>query len=359
MSGNSFGTIFKITTFGESHGVGVGVVIDGCPSGLAISEGEIQIELDRRKPGQSKITSQRQENDRVKIISGVFEGKTLGSPILLLVYNQDSKSEDYLPFKDIYRPGQADYTYQMKYGIRDWRGGGRASGRETLARVAAGAIAKKYLKEKLGIEILSYVEQVGDIKAELDQNLVTRELIESNIIRCPDTKIAFKMVDLIDKVKEDGDSIGGVVRGLIRNTPVGLGEPVFDKLSADLAKGIMSIGAVKGFDMGVGFNGVELRGSQYNDEMVAFKTKIQANTNRSGGTLGGVSNGETIYFRVAVKPTPSINLEQNTVNVNRQNVKLNISGRNDPCILPRIVPVIEAMSALVIMDHYLRYKSQI
>lgn len=356
MAGNSFGNSFRVTTFGESHGVAVGVVIDGCPPGLVISESEIQVELDRRKPGQSKVTTQRHEADQVKILSGIFEGHTTGTPILLLVHNQDAKPDDYLPLKDIYRPGHADYTYQIKYGIRDWRGGGRASGRETLARVAAGAIAKKYLKEKLGIEILSYVEQVGGIKLVIDANQVTRDLVESNIIRCPDKNVADKMINLIDRVGTAGDSIGGIVKGIIRNVPVGLGEPVFDKLSADLAKSIMSIGAVKGFDIGAGFDGVELTGSQYGDELTTQKAQVHSLSNRAGGVLGGISNGETIYFRAVIKPTPTVRKELDTININQQSVKLNARGRHDPCILPRVVPVVEAMAALVIMDHYLRYK---
>lgn len=359
MAGNTFGHLFRITTFGESHGGAVGVVIDGCPPGLEISEEEIQKELNRRRPGQNAIISSRNELDKVHVLSGIFDRKTTGTPILLLVYNKDAKPEDYVNLKDLYRPGHADYTYQKKYGFRDWRGGGRASARETLGRVAAGAIARKYLKKKLGIEILSYVEQVGDIKANIDFNSVTVDMIESNIVRCPDISTAEKMIELIKKVKAEGDSIGGVVRGIIRNVPIGLGEPVFDKLPADLAKAMMSINAVKGFEIGSGFEGVKLKGSQYNDEFYKTKKgKIRTKTNNAGGTLGGISNGETIYFRIAFKPVSTIKKPQRTVNINNEEVVLKASGRHDPCVLPRAIPIVDAMSALVILDHYLRHKAQ-
>lgn len=356
MAGNTFGHLLRITTFGESHGGAVGVVIDGFPSGFAISEEEIQKELDRRRPGQTAITSPRNEPDKIHIFSGVFNGKTTGTPILLLAYNKDAKPEDYLNLKDLYRPGHADYTYQKKYGIRDWRGSGRASARETLGRVAAGAIAKKYLKEKLGIEILSYVEQVGEVKTDIDFNSVTVDMVESNIVRCPDTSTAEKMIKLIKRVKAEGDSIGGVIRGIIRNLPIGLGEPVFDKLPADLAKAMMSINAVKGFEIGLGFEGVKLKGSQYNDEFYKTKEgKIRTKTNNAGGTLGGISNGEIIYFRIAFKPVSTIKKPQRTVNINNEEVVLKASGRHDPCVLPRAIPIVDAMSALVILDHQLRY----
>lgn len=359
MAGNTFGHLFRITTFGESHGGAVGVVVDGCPPGLEISQEEIQKELDRRRPGQSAITSPRKEQDEIHILSGVLDGKTTGTPILLLAYNKDAKSEDYLNLKDLYRPGHADYTFQMKYGIRDWKGSGRASARETLGRVAAGAIAKKYLKEKLGIEILSYVEQVGDIKTDIDFNTVTMDVIESNIVRCPDMPTAEKMIKVIESVRDEGDSIGGVVRGVIKNVPIGLGEPVFDKLPADLGKAMMSINAVKGFEIGSGFEGVKLRGSQHNDEFhLNEQGKVKTKTNNAGGTLGGISNGETIYFRVAIKPVSTIRKKQNTVNINEEEVMLEATGRHDPCVLPRVIPIVDAMSALVIMDHYLRHKAQ-
>ncbi len=355
MAGNSFGERFKITTFGESHGGGVGVIIDGCPPGLEISEEDIQQQLDRRKPGQSSITSPRKEEDLIKIYSGVFEGKTTGTPIMLMAFNKDVRSEDYLDLKNNFRPSHADYTYVKKYGLRDWRGSGRASARETLARVAAGAIAKKYLNQKLEIEILSYVEQVGNISTKIDFNKVSQKDIESNIIRCPDQKTAKKMISLVEKIRDEGDSIGGVIRGIIKNVPIGLGEPVFDKLNADLGKAMLSINAVKGFEIGSGFSGVGLKGSQHNDSFYLDKKGgIHTKTNNSGGTLGGISNGETIYFRVAFKPVATIRKPQKTISNSNKQVTLEAAGRHDPCVLPRAVPIIDAMAALVIMDHYLR-----
>ena len=358
MAGNSFGQLFRITTFGESHGGGVGCVIDGCPPGIKITEAEIQKELDRRKPGQSKITTPRKEQDEISILSGIYEGKTTGTPILLMAHNKDIRPEDYDNLKQIYRPGHADFTYQQKYGIRDWRGSGRASARETLARVAAGAIAKKYLSEKLGIEILSYVSQVGDIKTEVDRQSVTLEQIESNIVRCPDQAKAKEMIALIEKVKDEKDSVGGIITGVIRNCPVGLGEPVFDKLSADLGKAMMSINAVKGFDIGSGFSGVSMRGSQHNDVFEVQNGKVATKTNNAGGTLGGISNGQEIYFRVAIKPVSTIGKKQKTIDAAKKSVELEATGRHDPCVLPRAIPIVDAMSALVVMDHHLRHKSQ-
>lgn len=358
MAGNSFGQLFRITTFGESHGGAVGVVVDGCPPGIEISEEEIQIELDRRKPGQSKITTPRKEADRIKMLSGIFEGKTTGTPILLIAINAEFESDDYLQLKDIYRPSHADYTYETKYGFRDWRGSGRASARETLARVAAGAIAKKYLKQKLGIEFVSFVEQVGDIKADVDFNTITLNDIESNIIRCPDQRAAKKMIALIESIRNQGDSIGGVIRGVIKNVPAGLGEPVFDKLNADLGKAMLSINAVKGFEIGSGFAGTKLKGSIHNDFFYMENGKIKTKTNYAGGVLGGISSGEPIYFRVAFKPVSTIRKEQNTVNKKGQEITLSAAGRHDPCVLPRAVPIVDAMAALVIMDHYLRHKAQ-
>ena len=358
MAGNSFGQLFRITTFGESHGGAVGVVVDGCPPGIEITEEEIQVALDRRKPGQSKITTPRKEADKIKILSGYFEGKTTGTPILLVAYNADTKPEDYLELKGAYRPSHADFTYEAKYGFRDWRGSGRASARETLARVAAAAIAQKYLKEKPGLEILSYVDQVGDIKADVDQDDVQMTDIESNIVRCPDRKAALRMIELIDSVRRDGDSIGGIIQGIIRNVPVGLGEPVFDKLSADLGKGMLSINAVKGFEMGLGFRSVGLLGSEHNDPFEIQDGIIRTKTNNAGGTIGGISSGETIHFRVAFKPVSTIAQEQDTVNKQKEAVKLSAAGRHDPCVLPRAVPIVDAMSALVIMDHYLRHRAQ-
>lgn len=358
MAGNTFGQLFRITTFGESHGGAVGVVVDGCPPNLEITKEEIQKELDRRKPGQSKITTPRKEQDKIHILSGIFHGKTTGTPILLIAYNADARPEDYENLKNLYRPGHADFTYDTKYGIRDWHGSGRASARETLARVAAGAIAKKYLQEKLGIEFLSYVEQVGDIKTTINFNTVSQEQIESNIVRCPDPQTAEKMISLIETIKNDGDSIGGVIRGIIKNVPAGLGEPVFDKVSAELAKAMVSINAVKGFEIGSGFEGIKMKGSEHNDVFFVENGKVKTKTNNAGGTLGGISTGESIYFRVAFKPVSTIKKKQETINLKKEYVEVVAAGRHDPCVLPRAVPVVDAMAALVIMDHYLRNKSQ-
>lgn len=359
MAGNTFGQLFRITTFGESHGGAVGCVIDGCPPKLAISAEDIQKELDRRKPGQSSITTPRSEKDKVTILSGVYEGMTTGAPIMLLAQNEDIRPEDYDQLKKLYRPGHADYTFQAKYGIRDWRGSGRASARETLARVAAGAVAKKYLKEKLGIEILSYVQQVGDIEANVDNTLVTQEQVESNIIRCPDNITANEMIKLVEEVRDSNDSVGGIIVGMIRNCPVGLGEPVFDKLGADLGKAMLSINAVKGFDIGSGFSGVDMRGSEHNDEFYTDdKGKIRTKTNYAGGTLGGITNGEDIYFRIAIKPVSTISKKQKTLDLENKEVEVEATGRHDPCVLPRAIPIVDAMSALTIMDHYLRNKAQ-
>lgn len=359
MAGNSFGKLFSVTTFGESHGGSVGCVVDGCPPGIKITEKEIQKELDRRKPGQSSITTPRKEQDEISILSGVYEGVTTGTPILLLAHNKDIRPEDYDNLKKLYRPGHADFTYQKKYGVRDWRGSGRASARETLARVAAGAIAKKYLKEKLGIEILSYVQQVGDITTDIDYKEVSISDIESNIVRCPDEKTAKKMIELIEQVKADDDSVGGVVFGVIKNCPPGLGEPVFDKLNSDLGRAMLSINAVKGFEIGSGFGGVSMRGSQHNDEFYKDASgKIHTRTNFAGGTLGGISTGEDIYFRVAIKPVSTIAKKQKSVDLDENEVELEATGRHDPCVLPRAIPIVDAMSALVIMDHVMRHKAQ-
>lgn len=358
MPGNSLGQLFRITTFGESHGGCVGVVLDGCPPGIEITEEEIQKELDRRKPGQSSITTPRKEQDEIKILSGYFDGKTTGTPILIMAYNKDTRPEDYDHLKNVYRPSHADFTYEQKYGFRDYRGSGRASARETLARVAAGAIAKKYLKEKLGIEIISYVSQVGPIKSDIDFDKVTMEQVESNIIRCPDKKAAEEMIKLVETMRDKGDSIGGVITGVIKNVPAGLGEPVFDKLSADLGKAMLSINAVKGFEIGSGFESGLKPGSEHNDEFKIENGKVRTKTNNAGGVLGGISSGETIYFRVAFKSVSTIKKKQNTVSKEMEEVELEATGRHDPCVLPRAVPIIDAMSALTIMDHYLRHKAQ-
>lgn len=351
--GNTFGHIFRITTWGESHGGAVGVVVDGCPSLVAISEADLQKELDRRKPGQSHIVTQRKESDTAHILSGVFEGKTLGTPISVLVWNEDAKPEAYEEFKDKFRPSHADYTYEKKYGIRNWQGGGRASARETIGRVAAGAIAKKILAERCGTEIVGYVKQVQNIIADVDLDTVKMAQVEDNIVRCPDPSVAEKMIALVERMRKKGDSVGGIVECVARKVPVGLGDPVFDKLEADLAKAMLSIPAAKGFESGSGFAGVKLTGSQHNDPFYAQKGKVHTRTNYSGGIQGGISNGENIILRVAFKPTATIMMEQDTVDVRGRNVKLKGRGRHDPCVLPRAVPIVEAMAALVLVDHYL------
>jgi chorismate synthase len=358
MPGNTFGQLFRITSFGESHGAAIGAVVDGCPPGLKLTEKDIQPDLDRRKPGQSNITTQRKEEDTIHILSGVFEGKTTGTPILLIAYNKDAKPSDYKHLKDLYRPSHADFTYELKYGIRDWRGSGRASARETLARVAAGAIAKKYLFEKFGTQFLSYVERVGDIATAIDMNKVTAKSIDKSIVRCPDEATSKRMIKLIEQVREDGNSIGGTIKGLIKNPPPALGEPVFDKLPADIGKAMLSINAVKGFEFGSGFEGVTMRGSEHNDEFIIRNKKIIPSTNNAGGTLGGISTGQDIYFRVAFKPVATISKEQKTVLRSGKLAMVKAHGRHDPCVLPRAVPIVDAMGAIVLMDHYLRHKAQ-
>jgi len=352
--GNSYGCLFKISTFGESHGPAIGVVIDGCPAGLAIDESFIQSELNRRKPGQSKITTQRKEDDAFKILSGVFEGKSTGTPIAIVIENQDQRSKDYSHIENTFRPSHADYTYQEKYGIRDHRGGGRSSARETAARVAAGAVAKLLLK-KHAVEINAYVSQVGELKAP-SYNSLDLSKTEDNIVRCPDPATAEKMIALIDQVRLDRDTIGGIVTCVIKNTPVGLGEPVFDKLHAELGKAMLSINAVKGFEYGSGFEGVQLRGSQHNDEFVNEGGKIKTKTNHSGGVQGGISNGEDIYFNVAFKPVATIMQDQQTVDKDGNEATVSGKGRHDPCVVPRAVPIVEAMAALVLADFLLRQK---
>lgn len=358
MPGNSFGQLFRITTCGESHGGAVAVIVDGCPPGLEISEYDIQSELNRRRPGQSRITTPRMESDAIHILSGIFEGRTTGTPILLLAHNLDMRPQDYSELKTLFRPSHADYTYQKKYGLRDFRGSGRASARETLARVAAGAIARKYLKEMLGIEILSYVQQVATIRSTMDHRAVTARMVESNILRCPDPKVVKKMLALIERVQKEGDSVGGVIQTVVRNAPAGLGEPVFDKLPADLGKAMLSINAAKGFEIGSGFDGVTARGSQHNDPFVVVRGKPRFKSNNAGGTLGGISTGEDIYFRVAFKPVSTIMKPQQTVTLKGRATTLKASGRHDPCVLPRAVPIVDAMTALVLMDHVLRHRAQ-
>ncbi|MDJ0650874.1 MAG: chorismate synthase [Xenococcaceae cyanobacterium MO_188.B19] len=357
--GNTFGHLFRVTTFGESHGGGVGVVIDGCPPQLEISESEIQIDLDRRRPGQSKITTPRKETDTCEIISGVFEGKTLGTPIAILVRNKDARSQDYNEMAVKYRPSHADATYDAKYGIRNWKGGGRSSARETIGRVAAGAIAKKILKQVAGVEIVAYVKRIKDLEAVVDNNTVTLEQVESNIVRCPDSECAERMIDLIDAIRKEKDSLGGVVECVARNVPRGLGDPVFDKLEAELAKGVMSLPATKGFEIGSGFAGTTMTGSEHNDEFYIDETgETRTRTNRSGGVQGGISNGENIVIRVAFKPTATVGKEQRTVTKEGEETVLAAKGRHDPCVLPRAVPMVEAMVALVLCDRLLYNNGQ-
>ncbi len=357
--GNTFGHLFRITTFGESHGGGVGVVIDGCPPQLEITCEEIQWELDRRRPGQSKITTPRKETDTCEIISGVFEGKTLGTPIAILVRNKDTRPQDYSEMASLYRPSHADATYDAKYGIRNWQGGGRSSARETIGRVAAGAIAKKILQQVAGVEIVAYVKRIKDIEAVIDPDLVTLEQVESNIVRCPQLECADKMIELIDQTRRNKDSLGGVVECVARHLPKGWGEPVFDKLEADLAKGVMSLPATKGFEIGSGFSGTLLTGSEHNDEFYRDKAgNIRTSTNLSGGIQGGITNGENILLRAAFKPTATIGQQQRTVTNTGEETLLAAKGRHDPCVLPRAVPMVEAMVALVLCDHLLRHQGQ-
>ena len=356
--GNTFGQLFRVTTFGESHGGGIGVVIDGCPPKIDISEADIQRELDRRRPGQSKLTTQRKEEDRCEILSGVFEGKTLGTPIALAVRNKDALPEDYSEIADKFRPSHADYTYEAKYGIRNWQGGGRASARETIGRVAAGAVAKKVLERLYpNFEVVAYVTQIHDITAKIDRSTVKMKDVEKNIVRCADAAAAKRMMSLIEQVRDQGDSIGGLIECVIRGIPPGLGEPVFDKLDADLSKAMLSIPATKGFEIGSGFGATRMRGSQHNDPFEMRAGKIRTKTNKSGGVQGGISNGEDIYFRVAFKPPATIALQQKTVTSSKQQSELAAHGRHDPCVLPRAVPIVEAMAALVLCDHALRHQA--
>jgi chorismate synthase len=345
MAGNTFGRGFKVTTFGESHGFALGVVIDGVPPLLKIDQKDIQKELDRRKPGQSVVTTARAEKDRVEILSGIFEGKTTGMPIAMLIRNEDKKSQDYDALKDVFRPGHADFSYFMKYGVRDHRGGGRASGRETVARVAAGAIAKKMIKEAQ-VEVVGYTLVIGGIKAKKKDLRV----IESNSVRCPDKEQAIAMEAAIKEAASKGDSLGGVVEIVIKNCPVGLGDPVFDKLDALLAHALMSVGAVKGVEIGAGFEVANMTGSQCNDSFTTTNDEVHMATNNAGGILGGISTGEDIVIRVAVKPTPSISKKQETVDINGERTTIEIKGRHDPSVCPRIVPVLEAMAAITIAD---------
>jgi chorismate synthase len=355
---SSFGHLFRITTFGESQGGGIGVVIDGCPPRISLGEMDIQGELDRRRPGQSKIVSQRQEPDRCEILSGVFEGKTLGTPIAILVRNKDARPEAYQEIKDTFRPSHADFTYQAKYGIRNWQGGGRASARETIGRVAAGAVARQVLAQlHPRLELVAYVTQVYGLIATVDQQRVRREEVEATPVRCPDQAAAEKMMRAIEQARAEGDSLGGMIECVIRGSPLGLGEPVFDKLEADLAKAMLSLPATKGFEIGSGFAGTTMKGSAHNDPFEIREGTVHTATNRSGGVQGGISNGENIIFRVAFKPTATITREQKTVTTAHEETTLTARGRHDPCVVPRAVPMVEAMAALVLCDHALRQKA--
>lgn len=352
MSGNTFGHIFKLTTFGESHGVAIGGVVDGCPAGLTLDVDFIQQQLDRRKPGQSKITTQRKESDTVEFLSGIFEGVTTGTPIGFIIKNDDQKSNDYEHIKDKFRPSHADYTYQSKYGIRDYRGGGRSSARETACRVVGGAIAQLVLKH-YGISINAYVSQVGEIVSLKNYQQLNLEQTYNNPVRCADENVVDAMYNFIDKIRKEGDTIGGVVSCVIQKVPVGLGSPIFDRLEADLAKAMLSINASKGFEFGSGFSGVTQKGSEHNDAFYVDNKKVKTKTNNSGGIQGGISNGEDIFFRVAFKPVATIMQKQQTVDVDFNETEIMGKGRHDPCVLPRAVPIVEAMAALVIADHLL------
>jgi len=356
MSGSSFGQAFKIHTYGESHGKAIGVVIDGCPAGLVIDESFINQELQRRKPGQSKITTQRKEPDEAQLLSGIFEGKTTGTPIHLIIHNKDQKSKDYSHIKDSFRPSHADYTWQEKFGIRDYRGGGRSSARETAARVAAGAVAKLLL-QTIGIDIHAFVSQVGHLKVETSYQSLDFNQIEQNIVRCPDAEMAEKMIAFIDETRKKGDTIGGIIQCVIEGTPVGLGQPVFDKLQADLAKAMLSINAVKGFEYGSGFAAAAMNGLNHNDIFENREGKITTQTNYSGGIQGGISNGMDIYCKIAFKPVATVMRDQQSVDKAGNEVTVKGKGRHDPCVVPRAVPIVEAMAALVIADHYLRSRS--
>lgn len=352
---NTFGKIFRLTSFGESHGRGIGGIIDGCPAGLELNIDLIQKDLSRRKPGQSKITTQRKEADQVEFLSGVFEGKTQGTPIAFAIWNKDQHSKDYNDLKDVYRPSHADYTYTKKYGTRDYRGGGRSSARETIARVVAGAIAKQILASS-GISIQAFVSQVGEIQMPKPYTEVDLSKTDDNIVRCPDAETAEKMISRIEAAAKDRDTVGGVITGVAKGVPAGWGEPVFNKLHADLGFAMLGINAVKGFEYGSGFGGTKLSGSQHNDVFVKTEKGVRTKTNNSGGIQGGISNGEDIYFRVAFKPIATLLKEQNTVDKENNQVTINPKGRHDPCVLPRAVPIVEAMAALVLADHFLLSK---
>jgi len=354
---NIIGKLFTFTSFGESHGKGIGGIIDGCPPGIDIDALYIQSELDRRKPGQSSIATPRKEDDKVEFLSGIFEGKSTGTPIAFIIWNQNQHSTDYDHLKEVYRPSHADYTYQQKYGIRDHRGGGRSSARETASRVVAGAIAKLALKN-LGVEITAFTSQVGHIAMTENFETTDLSLIESNIVRCPQTEIAEKMITYIQQLKKEGDSIGGIVSCIVKGVPIGWGEPIFDKLQARLAQAMLSINATHGFDYGRGFEGVSMKGPEMNDSFIKEGDKISTQTNNSGGIQGGISNGEDIYFRVLFKPVATISKKQNTLDIHKNEIELEARGRHDPCVLPRAVPIVEAMAAITLLDLWLTNKSE-
>ncbi|MDC0520545.1 chorismate synthase [Flavobacteriales bacterium] len=352
MMGNTFGNLFKLTSFGESHGSMIGGIIEGCPAGLEINKGLIQKDLDRRKPGQSKVTSPRKEDDKVQLLSGIFEGKSTGTPIGFLIPNLNSKSQDYSNIKDVFRPSHADYTYEEKYGLRDYRGGGRSSARETACRIVAGSIAKQLLNN-YGIKISAYVSSIGNIFAD-EKNMDLNKEYYSNIVRCPDNDASEKMINLITELKSKGNTVGGQIKCIINGVKPGLGEPVFDKLHADLGKAMLSINAVKGFEYGSGFSGSHMTGSEHNDEFIVKNGNVSTKTNNSGGIQGGISNGEEIYFKVAFKPVATIMSKQNSIDKEKNNVELSVKGRHDPCVVPRAVPIVESMAAIVLADHLLR-----
>ncbi len=352
---NTIGKLFTFTSFGESHGIGVGGIVDGCPAGIVLDQAFIQHELNRRRPGQSAISTPRSEEDNVEFLSGIFEGKTTGTPIAFVIWNKNQESKDYNHLKDVYRPSHADYTYQQKYGIRDHRGGGRSSARATAGWVAAGAIAKLALKQ-LGVEITAYTSQVGHIAMKHSADDIDLSLIEQNIVRCPEPATAQNMIEYIDKLRKDGNSIGGIISCVVRGVPVGWGEPVFDKLQARLAYAMMNINAAHGFDYGRGFSGVHLTGAELNDAFIKDGDRVTTKTNNSGGIQGGISNGEDIYFRVLFKPVATISIKQETIDKDLNAVELEARGRHDPCVLPRAVPIVEAMTALTLVDLYLMNK---
>ena len=356
MGYNSFGKILTFTSFGESHGSAIGGILDGCPSNIEISIDAIQQELNRRKPGQSKIVTQRKESDTVEILSGLFEGKTTGAPIGFIIKNENQKPKDYSHIKDNYRPSHADYTYEAKYGIRDYRGGGRSSARETATRVVAGAIVKQILL-KQGITIQAYVSAVGELKLTQDYKSLDLSQIDSNIVRCPDHDKAIEMINYIESIKKEGDTVGGVVTCVIKSVPLGLGEPIFDKLNANLAKAMFTINAVKGFELGSGFKGTQMKGSDHNDEFSTEEGIVKTKTNFSGGIQGGISNGEDIYFKVGFKPVATLMQKQKSISKSGDQIELEGKGRHDPCVVPRAVPIVEAMAALVILDHLLLVRS--